>query len=261
MSSAINTNRSPVAVVFGGRSPIAVACCRYLADRQQVCLVTRKIEDQLSHHIKDKSNIRVLEADLEVTGSTGKIISELYASGEEVNSLVFLQRYRPSDEPSFDSHCKIELWCIREAIESLQGLKADTAHIQILISSSPAARIVLLDQDLNYHIVKSAQEALVRYYAAKLAAFNISVTAIRIGSVVIKQRAAEYWRSIPTVVAGLKRSAPTASLQTSEMVGETLAKLATLQISSLTGQTITIDDGWALRDSAQIAKALLEETS
>lgn len=261
MSSTININRSPVAIVFGGRSPIAVACSRYLADSQQVCLVTRKIDDQLFNQIKDKSNIRLLEADLEETGSTEKIISELYALGEDVNSLVFLQRYRPSDTPSFDSHCTVELWCIREAIESLQRLKADTAHVQILISSSPAAKIVLLDQDLNYHIVKSAQEALVRYYAVKLAALNISVTAIRIGSVVIKQRAAEYWRSIPTVIAGLKRSAPTASLQTSEMVGETLAKLATLQITSFTGQIITIDDGWALRDSAQIAKALLEESS
>jgi enoyl-[acyl-carrier-protein] reductase (NADH) len=106
--------------------------------------------------------------------------------------------------------------------------------------------------------VKAGQEALVRYMAEKLLESRIFVNGVRIGSIVLKPRAATYWKSIPEVLSRLERSAPSRSLQTSDDVGRAFARLAFTGLAGATGQIITLDDGFGLRDGVQMAKTALE---
>ncbi len=249
----------PVALVFGGRSPIAVACALELAKVQDVVLVTRRIDDELRREVSAGSTgLTLVAADLARTGTVAEVINAIYASRREINAAVFLQRYRPDGPPCFTDHAAVELWSIEEALQAIREQKRGDIEVQALITSSPAADKVLTDQDLEYHVVKAGQEALVRYMAVRLTRDRIRVNAVQIGSIVIKERAAAYWDSLPDVVRGLRHIAPSGSLQTSEDIGRSLARLATAGLGGATGQVITIDDGFGLRDGVQLAKTSLE---
>jgi NAD(P)-dependent dehydrogenase (short-subunit alcohol dehydrogenase family) len=259
MSSNDMPNQRPVAVVFGGRSPIAIACGLRIARQQDVVLVTRSIDEELREAVSAGApRLTLVAADLASSGTGTEIINEIYASGREVNAAVFLQRYRPEGPARFDDHAAIELWSIEETLMAIRQQKTPVSEVQAIVSSSPAAHKVLNDQGSAYHVVKAGQEALVRFLAATLLDSRIFVNGIRIGSIVMKPRAAAYWKSIPDVVSGLQRSSPSGSLQTSEDVGWAFARLAMAGLAGATGQFITLDDGFDLRDGVQMAKAALE---
>ena len=252
----------PVALVFGGRSPIAIACALQLATVQDVVLVTRRIDDEFRREVTTGSpKLALVTADLACAGAAAAVVSAIYASGREINAAVFLQRYRPDGPPRFTDHAAVELWSIEETLKAIRQQKRADTEVQALVSSSPAAEKVLVDQDLAYHVVKAGQEALVRYEAAKLAGDRIRVNAVQIGSIVIKERASTYWDSLPDVVRSLQHVAPSGGLQTSEDIGLSLARLATAGLGGATGQVITLDDGFGLRDGVQLAKTSLEYRS
>ncbi len=258
MSIDTDKERKPVAIVFGGRSPIAISCAISLANSQQVFLVTRTIDDGLQNEIRHVPAITRVEADLEKVGAADSVILKIYDQGFEPTALAFLQRYRPSGEPSFDAHSRVELWSISEVLESISRLKAASTSVNVVVSSSPAANHVLDDQDAQYHVVKAGQEALARFYSVKLRGNGVSVNAVRIGSLVIKPRAKKYWDSVPRLVSHLGALSPAGHILTSNEVGERLAGLLSPSMDGLSGQLFTIDAGYSLLDGAQLAKAALE---
>ena len=249
-----------VAIVFGGRSPIAIASARCLAARQKVILVSRNIEVDLSEQVSDLKNIEIAEVDLEDREQIRQFLKEIYLTGKSVSSIVFLQRYRTETDTSFYKHCAVELWSVQEAIEIISAEKKKEETVQVLIGTSPAADKILLDQSLSYHIVKAGQETIVRYCAAMYTAENIAVTAVRIGSIVLKRRAMPFWRKQPSVMSELTKGAPFARVQTSEDVGENIAEIASMDTIIFSGQTIHIEDGWELKDPAQVVRAALESS-
>lgn len=255
-----NLYRAGVSLVFGGRSPIALACANQLASRNKVFLVTRASGEDLEALVGDAPNIEVVVANLEVVGESRRVVEDIYLAGQEIDSVVFLQRYRPEDLANFAAHCAVELWSIAECLNTIKERKSLSRNVQALISSSPAAEKVLVDQSLEYHIVKSGQEALARFYAATLGSSKISVNTARIGSVVVKKRAISYWNSVPNVMSGLMGLAQSGELQTSEDVGKLFADFVSANLSGLSGQNFSIDDGFSLRDGAQLAKSALEGT-
>lgn len=258
MTTIKQHKRTEAGVVFGGRSPIALACARELSLSIPVFLVTRSIDIFFKKTLANHPNITPIVADLSITGESGRVINSIYNLGFEPKSLAFLQRYRPADEPSFKDHSSVEIWSISECMEELRSSKASDSFINILVSSSPAASAVVDDQDLAYHVVKAGQEALTRFYGAKLSAEGIFFNALRIGSIVIKPRAQRYWDSVPRVVAGLRSLAPGGSILTSEEVGTNIAHLISTGLKGISGQVLTLDGGFGLLDGAQLARKGLE---
>jgi enoyl-[acyl-carrier-protein] reductase (NADH) len=222
-------------------------------------LVTRHIDNDLEEAVKGQSNLSLMEADLEIEGATANLLEKVYTADQQVNvnALIFLQRYRPPDAESFERHCAVELWSIREALELVKSRKSVRDHVGVLISSSPAAQKVVLDQDLYYHVVKAGQEALTRYLAALYGKDRIDINAIRIGSIVLKERAMTYWNSIPATVDGLEQAAPIGELLTSESVGTFFANFIMSSAIGFSGQVMDLDNGFSLRDGSQIARQLL----
>jgi len=243
-----------VAIVFGGRSPFALSCAKYLSMEQQVILVTRRVDSALEKLISQMPSVSLISADLESPSEAGRVINETLSRGYQLSCMAFFQRYRPETESNFSNHLAVELWSIKEALETVRSLMSAETAIQVLVSSSPAAQKVVDDQDLSYHIVKAGQEALVRFYAVLLAERNITINAIRIGSVVIKERAMSYWNSIPHTVGKLKELSPSRRLQTSDDVGLIFAKMLLSNVIGITGQVLSADNGFELMDSIQILK-------
>lgn len=255
----VDPQQRPVALVFGGRSPIAIACALRIARHQDAVLVSRSVDEELREAVSAGApRLTLVASDLANSGAGTEIVNEIYASGREVNAAVFLQRYRPVGPARFDEHVAIELWSIEEVLTAICKHKSPKTEVQAIVSSSPAAHKVLTDQGSAYHVVKAGQEALVRFLAATLFDARIFVNGIRIGSIVLKPRAAAYWKSIPDVVSGLERTSPSGSLQISDDVGWAFARLAMAGLAGATGQIITLDDGFDLRDGVQMVKAALE---
>jgi len=250
-------SREKIAVVFGGRSPIALSCASYLSHQQPVVVVTRSIDKEIKALIKNSPTISLVEGDLQFPTEARRVIEQIYNRGYDINGVVFLQRYRPGSQIEFTSHVAVEIWSVKEALDTIRKLKRTTSPIQVLVGSSPAAANVLTDQNLDYHIVKSGQEALVRYYAVMLSDINVWINALRIGSVVLKERAMPYWDSIPRTVEIMKSLTPSRRLQTSDVVGHIFAKLILTNAVGITGQVISTDDGFQLRDPIQLLKTAL----
>lgn len=258
MSMKKNEKRKPAAIVFGGRSPIALSCAFSLAENQHVFLVTRRIDDELESEIRGNPRVTLVEADLAREGAAHSAIQSIYDQGFEPTALAFLQRYRPAGEPSFEEHSRVELWSIAESLEAVASLKSLSVSVNVVLSSSPAAHTVVDDQDAPYHVVKAGQEALVRFFGAKLQGQGVFVNAVRIGSLVIKPRAQKYWDSIPQVMTGLSALSPAGHVLTSTEVGIHLAGLLSPSMPALSGQVFTIDAGYSLLDGAQLARSALD---
>lgn len=255
----IDAKRQPAGIVFGGRSPIARSCAISLAERQRVFLITRGVDDDLQSEMSDDHGVTLMEADLAREGNARSVIEKIYDSGFEPTALGFLQRYRPVGELSFEEHSRVEIWSIEESLKTVAELKSPLARVNVLLSSSPAAHLVVDDQDLAYHVVKSGQEALARFYGANLIRENIFVNAVRIGSLVIKERAQRFWDSIPHVVDRLSELSPSQHILDSDEVGARLAGILNLYGSSLSGHVFTVDGGYALLDGASLARAAMEK--
>ncbi len=258
MSIDTDKERKPVAIVFGGRSPIAISCATSLAKTQQVFLITRTIDDAVQNEIGHVPAITLVEADLEKVGAADSLILKIYDQGFEPTAVAFLQRYRPSGEPSFENHSRVELWAVAEALEAIKRFKHRTAEVNVILSSSPAAHKVVDDRDLAYHVVKAGQEALARFYGAQLQRDGVCVNAVRIGSLVIKERARNYWESIPHVVKGMSALSPAGHILTSSEVGSRLAGFLSPHMSGLSGQVFTVDGGYSLLDGSQLARSALD---
>ena len=254
---SIIASANATSLIFGGHSPIAIACAKTIAKNQKVILFTRKMDVHLLEEIKG-CNIDLKILDLNKLESIRDVINEVYSSGWEVSSALFFQRYRSEKSEDFILHCNIEIWSTQTIIDLLAIKKQPNTHIQILISSSPAAEKILIDQDLSYHIIKSGQEVLVRFNSVKLAKKLIAINAIRIGSIVIKERAANYWDSIPETVNKLMEISPTGSLLTSRSIGNVFAHFIQNKNHLITGQVLTVDDGFNLLDAAQASKSALD---
>lgn len=247
-------------IVFGGHSPIAIECAKRLSQDNSVFLVTRCINEELEVLSREFSNIHMLEADISKKHASSDLIDNLYSQGHRIQTVCFFQRYRcqNQEEYCFSDHCMVEIHTIEAALSALIRNKLGGENIKIIVSSSPAASKVLGDQDLNYHIIKSGQEALVRFCGSNYRKYNISVIGIRIGSVVIKERARVYWDSIYGVLESLKKVSPSGFIQTSTDVGTAFADLAMSRLNFLSGQILSVDDGFDLLDSIQLAKHAFE---
>lgn len=258
MNTETQEKRPTTAIVFGGRSPIALSCAARLAEEKHVFLVTRRIDKGLKSEVAGNPRVTLVEANLAREGAADSTIERIYDGGFEPNALAFLQRYRPAGEPSFEEHSRVELWSIAESLEAIARLKSPSTAVKVVVSSSPAAQTVLDDQDAAYHVVKAGQEALVRFYGAKLQGQGVCVNAIRIGSLVIKPRAQKYWDSIPQVLSGLSALSPAGHVLTSTEVGAHLAGLLSPGFAAFSGQILTIDAGYSLLDGAQLARLALD---
>ncbi len=258
MSQGTDKKNKHVAIVFGGRSPIALSCAISLARTQQVFLVTRKIDEALLGEIVSFPAITPVEADLARVGSAESVVEGVYKRGLEPTALAFVQRYRPSGEPSFEEHSQVELWSITETLEAIGRLKAPSISVNVVLTSSPAAYKFVSDQDVTYHVVKAGQEAVSRFYSVKLRRSRVSINTVRIGSLVVKPRAQKYWDSIASVLKGLGALSPAGKVPTSSEVGESVAQLISPSMYGLTGQIFTLDGGYSMLDGAQLAKAALE---
>jgi NAD(P)-dependent dehydrogenase (short-subunit alcohol dehydrogenase family) len=229
-------------LVFGGRSPIALALCKQLTESgHAVHLVTRKVDAELQT-ITSKLKISNLhQCNLFDTESAIDLVSKI---DQEVNSLrgvAFLHRYRESQPNPIDQYI-VEVLTPFKILESL-AKNSRNSELAIVLTSSPAATKVVPDQDFQYHASKAAIEQLVRFSSVRFAENKMRTNGINPGTYVYKDRASNFYRENPDVLKNAERLIPLGRIATVDEIAAVAMFLLSDQSAFINGTVVTIDGG------------------
>ena len=156
------------ALVYGGRSPIALELCQQLAlNGYKVHLVTRTIDETINKLAKDNGCFNVHECDLEDSTESVKLALRIDEEVGGLRAVAFVHRYR-GDASNSLKQFSVE---VDTPYQILNGLAARTRNDEcsVLVTTSPAAHSVVGDQDFQYHASKAALSQLVKFGAVRFA--------------------------------------------------------------------------------------------
>ncbi|MEI8024625.1 MAG: SDR family oxidoreductase, partial [Actinomycetota bacterium] len=150
------------ALVYGGRSPIALEICKQLAGAgHEVHLVTRVLDDTITKLAKENDCVEVHECDLEDSVKSIDLAVKIDSQTGGLDAVAFAHRYR-SEVPAPLKQYAVEVYTPFEILEALAARARDN-ECTVLLVTSPGAHLVLADQNFQYHASKAALSQLVRF--------------------------------------------------------------------------------------------------
>lgn len=239
-------------LVFGGRSPIALALCARLAEQDKaVHLVTRIVDEEITRLGKIHGVTQLHECDLADEPSALELVKELDAGSSGLQQVAFLHRYRgPAD---VFLQYQVEVVTPYRVVETLHQ-RTRPGGCAVVLTTSPAARSVLFDQDFPYHASKAALTALVRFAAVRYAASNLRINGVSPGTFVFKERAAAFYSENPDILRLVQHSVPLSRMASVEEVANVMAFLLSDGSGYVNGQIIEVDGGILCIDGASLAR-------
>lgn len=244
-----------VALVYGGRSPIALALCRQLSESgQEVHLITRNRDEALVKLASNHNCKHVHECDLENQESSIALALEIDKKAGGLEAIAFVHRYRSQTSNPIKQY-EVEVYTPFKIIESMAGQSRDK-QCAVVVTTSPAGRTVVGDQDFQYHASKAALSQLVRFGSVRFSANNLRINGVSPGSFIFKERAAEYYSKNPEVVANANKLIPLSRMGTVTEIANVALFLLSKKSSYLNGQILEVDGGLSNLDQASLSKPI-----
>jgi 3-oxoacyl-[acyl-carrier protein] reductase len=244
-----------VALVYGGRSPIALALCRQLSESgQEVHLITRNRDETLVKLASNHNCKHVHECDLENQESSIALALEIDKKTGGLEAIAFVHRYRSQTSNPIKQY-EVEVYTPFKIIESMAGQSRDK-QCAVVVTTSPAGRTVVGDQDFQYHASKAALSQLVRFGSVRFSANNLRINGVSPGSFIFKERAAEYYSKNPEVVANANKLIPLSRMGTVTEIANVALFLLSEKSSYLNGQILEVDGGLSNLDQASLSKPI-----
>ena len=241
------------ALVYGGRSPIALALCEQLADSgQEVHLITRNRDEAIVKLASEHKCKHVHECDLENAEKSIALALKIDDKVGGLEAVAFVHRYRNQTSNPLKQY-EVEVYTPYEIIEAL-ATQNRRKQCAIVLTTSPAARNIVGDQDFHYHASKAAISQLVRFGAVRFAANNLRINGVSPSSFIFKQRAAEFYAKNPGVVARANKLIPLARMGTVTEIANVAAFLLSDKSSYVNGQILEVDGGLSNFDQASLSK-------
>lgn len=241
------------ALVYGGRSPIALALCEQLADSgQEVHLVTRKRDEAIVKLASEHKCKHVHQCNLEDAEKSVALALEVDDKAGGLNAVAFVHRYRSQTSNPLKQY-EVEVYTPYEIIEALTS-RNRSKQLAIVIFTSPASHHVVGDQDFQYHASKAALSQLVRFGSVHFPANNLRINGVSPGSFIFKQRAAEFYAKNPEIVARANNLIPLSRMGTVSEIASVAAFLLADTSSYMNGQILEIDGGLSNFDQASLSK-------
>ena len=241
------------ALVYGGRSPIALALCEQLAaSGQEVHLVTRHRDETIVKLASDHHCKHVHECDLEDAKTSIALALEIDNKVDGLDAVAFMHRYRTATSNPIKQY-EVEVYTPYEILESLAS-QSRVKQCAVVLTTSPAARNIVGDQDFQYHASKAALSQLVRFGAVRFASKNLRINGVSPGSFIFKQRAADFYAKNPEVVARANKLIPLARMGTVVEIANVASFLLSDKSSYMNGQIVEVDGGLSNFDQASLTK-------
>ena len=242
-----------VALVYGGRSPIALAICGQLADSgQEVHLVTRSRNEEIVKLASEHKCKHVHQCDLEDAAKSIALALEIDDKAGGLEAVAYVHRYRSQTSNPLKQY-EVEVYTPFQIIEAL-ARRNRSKLCAVVLTTSPAARNIVGDQDFQYHASKAALSQLVRFGSVRFAANNLRINGISPGSFIFKQRAAEFYEKNPEVVVRANKLIPLSRMGTVTEIANVATFLMSEKSSYLNGQILEVDGGLSNFDQASLSK-------
>ena len=238
----LKESHNVAALVYGGRSPIALALCEQLAaSGQEVHLVTRHRDEAIVKLASDHNCKHVHECDLEDAKKSIALALEIDTIVNGLDAVAFVHRYRNSS-PSPLKQYEVEVYTPYRILEALAERKR-LKQCAVVVTTSPGAHHVLGDQDFQYHASKAALSQLVRFGAVRFASKNLRINGVSPGSFIFKQRAADFYAKNPEVVKRANNLIPLSRMGTVVEIANVASFLLSDKSSYMNGQILEVDGG------------------
>jgi NAD(P)-dependent dehydrogenase (short-subunit alcohol dehydrogenase family) len=241
------------ALVYGGRSPIALELCNQLAVAgHEVHLVTRLRDGEITRLAKDNNCAEVHQCDLEDSAKSIKFAVEMDSQVGGLDAVAFAHRYRSEVAAPLNQY-SVEVYTPYEILKALAAGERNR-QCAVVLMTSPAAHSVVGDQDFQYHASKAALSQLVRYGSVRFAARNLRINGLSPGSFIFKQRAADFYAKNPQIVERANNLIPLSRMGTVNEIASVAHFLLSKQSSYLNGQILEVDGGLSILDPASLSK-------
>lgn len=228
-----------VSVVFGGHSPIAIEISKILSSTSKVIHFTRKADDELKNAFKDFKFVQVKE----FNNYENSFIDNSTLVNEPVNSIIFAiksdSRVKVDEISSFKTEVLFPYYYIKQLVDYRMFKKPAS----VVFLSSPAADLVLKDQPLIYHLVKSSINQLVRYLSVNYGDF-LRINSISPGSFVIKDRNKDYFSEQTDTGKKIREFLPTKVIPTVKDIAQIVNFLVSEEGRILNGENLKLDSGY-----------------
>ena len=233
-------------LVFGGRSPIAIALCKQLIENgRQVHLVTREVDAEIQAIASRLKISAIHQCNLLETESAIKLVTKIDQKVNHLSGVAFLHRYREIDSNPIDQYV-VEVLTPFKILESLAKVPRDN-ELAVVLTSSPAATKVVSDQDFQYHASKAAIEQLVRFSSVRFAESKLRTNGVNPGTYVYKERASDFYRENPEVLKMAEKLIPLGRIASVDEIAAVTMFLLGKQSSFINGAIITVDGGHSNR--------------
>ena len=243
------------ALVYGGRSPIALAVCSQLAQEgHTVHLVTRQVDQEIQRLGLQNGCAQVHECDLSNSAQSVALAEQIDADEGGLRAVAFVHRYRGGEDPQ--RQYSVEVLTPYFILQALYE-RSREKECAVALTTSPAARSVLLDQGFQYHASKAAISELVRYGSVRFANRSLRVNGVSPGSFVFKERAANFYAENPEIFELVERVVPLSRMAVVDEIASVVAFLLGDQSRYVNGQVIEVDGGISCVDGASLVRNTL----
>lgn len=229
-------------LIFGGRSPIALAISKLLIENgSEVHLATRSIDTQLRDVANELKISHLHECDLHDSQSAVALATQVDGMTNSLNGIAFLHRYRSDKQDPIEQYA-VEVYTPYQILESLANAHR-SVELTAVLTSSPAATSVVSDQNFQYHASKAATEQLIRFASVRFAKNKLRTNGINPGAFVFKERATEYYENNPQILEIAENAVPLGRIATVDEIARVVVFLMSESSSFINGQILNIDGG------------------
>ena len=243
-------------LVFGGHSPIALAISRKLSEVGPVIHVSRNVDQSLRDSFLGIDNVTFITWDSFQFDKD--ILQSSFLRDEKIGNLVFAHRYRENHEFVNDiEHFKVEVYFPYNLIMNMVQNSLFAENSSILFVTSPAAKYVVSDQPVMYHLSKASINQLVRFLSLKLAP-QLKINAISPGSYVLKDRNLDFFSYSSPRGKIIRDFLPLAEIPSTMEIANLVQFLLSENNSLLNGQIIDLSGGYLNMEVSQVLNRLLD---
>jgi NAD(P)-dependent dehydrogenase (short-subunit alcohol dehydrogenase family) len=230
------------AMIYGGRSPIALEICRQLVvNDHEVHLITRVRDKEILDLAKENGCTEVHECDLTDLDRSVALANEINNRTGGLDAVAFMHRYR-SQHPDAFNQFAVEV-NTPHAILEMFSKQSRTKECSIIFATSPAAEVIVQDQNFQYHASKAAISQLVRFGAVKFSINQIRVNGINPGTFVFKDRSKSFYNQNPQIIEQINDLVPLGRMAVVEEIANVATFLLSKTSSYINGEIINIDGG------------------
>ena len=234
-------------LVFGGKSPIALAVANNLFKIEKKCILLTRDMSNFDMELLSSTNVSVQEFDL--VSPDLDFLRELIQLND-IDSIVFMHRY-VDKEVSIERRFTVEIFSPLKVIEVfLAASKAKSKSV--VFGSSPSARVVQQKQTPGYHMSKAALNAMMRTFAATKSKDGSRFNVVSPGAYIEKDRSKNYYDENPLLVKSIRELVPIGRFGLPEDVSSAVNFLLSNDALYINGTVIEVDGGMSTIDPASL---------